>query len=416
MKQLSIRFLISILALSFGQIQGQGSEDACVQCHLEIDEDLDVSVMENINNDVHFLKGLGCADCHGGDPQAFDDPDESMWGSEDFIGRLNKLEQVQMCGKCHSDPTYMRQFTVSMKTDQVAQFWTSKHGTLLKNGDISAASCSSCHGVHGIYPVSDPRSTVYPLNIPETCASCHSDIDYMAEYDVKTDQFEKYEKSVHGVTLYENGDISAPVCNDCHGNHGAIPPEIEHISDICGTCHINNMDLFNDSHLSRIFAESGLPQCETCHGNHEILKPSDQMLDLSNQPNCESSCHLDIGNYTVTLSGEMFQVIDSLRVTMVRAQERVDVADQKGMEVSELFIHMEKALKTLIQTRTSIHSFNIDHIKSVAQEGFEATTLAIAGAEEAIDEHGFRRKGLFLFSLIITVFVIVLYLRSRISS
>ena len=77
MKQLSLRFLVIILILSFGKIQSQDSEDACIQCHLEIDEDLDVSVMENINNDVHFLKGLGCADCHGGDPQAFYDPD--LW-------------------------------------------------------------------------------------------------------------------------------------------------------------------------------------------------------------------------------------------------------------------------------------------------------------------------------------------------
>jgi hypothetical protein len=408
--------MISILLLSFGEIHGQGTDDACVQCHMEIDEDLDVPVMENIINDVHFLKGLGCSDCHGGDPNAFDDPDASMWDSEDFIGRMDKVEQVQVCGKCHSDPLYMRQFTVSMKTDQVDQFWTSQHGTLLKSGDTNVASCSSCHGVHGIYPVSDPRSAVYPLNIPETCANCHSDYDYMAAYDVKTDQLDEYSNSVHGLTLYESGDISAPVCNDCHGNHGAVPPEIEHISDICGTCHINNMNLFQDSNLSGIFAEFGLSQCETCHGNHNILKPSDQMLDLSAQPNCESACHLDTGNNAVDLSREIFQVIDSLKTSMVHAQERVDIADQKGMEVSELFIHMEEALKTLIQSRTSIHSFNIDHIKSVAQKGFEATTLAIAGAEEAIDEHGFRRKGLFLFSLIITVFVIVLYLRSRSSS
>jgi hypothetical protein len=408
--------MISILLLSFGEIHGQGTDDACVQCHMEIDEDLDVPVMENIINDVHFLKGLGCSDCHGGDPNAFDDPDASMWDSEDFIGRMDKVEQVQVCGKCHSDPLYMRQFTVSMKTDQVDQFWTSQHGTLLKSGDTNVASCSSCHGVHGIYPVSDPRSAVYPLNIPETCANCHSDNDYMAAYDVKTDQLDEYSNSVHGLTLYESGDISAPVCNDCHGNHGAVPPEIEHISDICGTCHINNMNLFQDSNLSGIFAEFGLSQCETCHGNHNILKPSDQMLDLSAQPNCESACHLDTGNNAVDLSREIFQVIDSLKTSMVHAQERVDIADQKGMEVSELFIHMEEALKTLIQSRTSIHSFNIDHIKSVAQKGFEATTLAIAGAEEAIDEHGFRRKGLFLFSLIITVFVIVLYLRSRSSS
>ena len=33
-------------------------------------------------------------------------------------------------------------------------------------------------------------------------------------------------KSVHGKALLEKGDLSAPTCNNCHGNHGAAPPQI----------------------------------------------------------------------------------------------------------------------------------------------------------------------------------------------
>jgi len=34
--------------------------------------------------------------------------------------------------------------------------------------------CTSCHGdAHSIFPKDDPRSAVYPLNVPRTCSACH---------------------------------------------------------------------------------------------------------------------------------------------------------------------------------------------------------------------------------------------------
>ena len=41
--------------------------------------------------------------------------------------------------------------------------------------------CTSCHGdAHAIFPKTDPRSAVYPLNIPATCGQCHGN-DGMAQ-------------------------------------------------------------------------------------------------------------------------------------------------------------------------------------------------------------------------------------------
>ncbi|MCK5341935.1 MAG: hypothetical protein KAR20_00945, partial [Candidatus Heimdallarchaeota archaeon] len=75
-----IKIILSLLFV-FGILIADTSfqDDACVSCHMEIDEDLDVPVMSNMVNDIHIQVGLSCADCHGGDPTAFDDSDAAMW-------------------------------------------------------------------------------------------------------------------------------------------------------------------------------------------------------------------------------------------------------------------------------------------------------------------------------------------------
>ncbi len=70
--------------------------------------------------------------------------------------------------------------------------------------------------------------------------------------------------------LLEKGDLSSPSCNDCHGNHGAVPPGVESISKVCGTCHVLNMELFEQSPHKKAFDENDYPECESCHGNHLV--------------------------------------------------------------------------------------------------------------------------------------------------
>jgi hypothetical protein len=40
-------------------------------------------------------------------------------------------------------------------------------------GSGAAASCADCHSAHRIRPADDPRSTVAPANLQETCGNCH---------------------------------------------------------------------------------------------------------------------------------------------------------------------------------------------------------------------------------------------------
>jgi predicted CXXCH cytochrome family protein len=411
MKLIKIIILL-LIVMGIGFSENSFQDDACVSCHLEVDEDLDVPVMSNMDNDIHIQIGLSCADCHGGDPTAFDDLDAAMWDDESFLGIIGKSEQPEVCGSCHSNSVYMRNYSTSTRTDQVDQYWTSRHGILLKSGDTKVATCVSCHGVHGIYPKDDPRSTVYALNVPNTCAHCHSDADYMAEYNISTDQLEEFKLSVHGVALLDKQDIYSPACNDCHGNHGAIPPEVTHISDICGSCHINNKNLFKDSSLRELFVENELNECEACHGNHSVASPTDEMLNWGDQSTC-LNCHDDSDDEAKEMSLAFYRTIDSLKTQLHSVENLISIAERKGMEVSDMFIHLEDAHRILIQTRTNIHSFDIGYFNKNAEAGFNAINEATVGANRAFGELKYRRKGLLVFSLLITILIIALYLKLK---
>lgn len=387
-------------------------EDGCYTCHAEMDADYDIDerLFTNVLEDIHIQRGLSCADCHGGDPDT-DDPDEAMWDNESFIGGIPRSEQPNMCGKCHADPVYMRQFNPSLRTDQLSQYWTSNHGIAHKKGDEDVAVCTSCHDIHGIRAVTDPRSTVYPLNIPETCGKCHSDPETVKNYNLPTDQLEKYKQSVHGVALLENGDVYAPTCNDCHGNHGATPPDVGHISDVCGTCHVNNETLFRESHMSAGFLKQGISQCASCHGNHAVLPPNDEMLIWSPESLC-TQCHED-NQAAEEMSRHFYSRIDSLKKEIKHTREVIEKAETKGMEISDLLIKMEEAHKMLIQARTTIHSFNTEKFDEKVNPGFASVNEAKKGAFAALDNYNFRQKGLFAFSLILSLFVIAFYFKIR---
>ena len=89
-----------------------------------------------------------------------------------------------------------------------------------------------------------------------------------------TNQFADYQKSVHYAALTKGNDLSAPTCNDCHGNHGAAPPGVGAVANVCGTCHAVFAQKFETSVHAQIFDKG----CVECHSNHAVLKPSDEML------------------------------------------------------------------------------------------------------------------------------------------
>ncbi len=398
-------FLLSNLVITANPA-GQQTEDNCIICHQE-----EEVMPQNYNHeDIHYKAGLSCADCHGGDPLA-EDMDDSMDSTKGYIGIPSKGEIPEFCGRCHSDFTFMQTYRSQVETDQESQYYTSKHGILLKQGDTNVAVCTNCHSAHSIFPPKDPRSTVYPANLPQTCNECHGNAEYMKDYSIPTDQFELFKASVHGYALYEKHDISAPVCNDCHGNHGARPPNLISISHICGSCHINNMNYFTNSEMGKMMESEEIHTCETCHGYHDIQKTSDDFIGSGEKSFC-IECH-DEGDDGFIVAVYIRSKIDSLKQKYTAASADMENVVIKGMDDIDISFKLKESKQKLIETRTAIHSFDTAKVNSIASEGIKLADEAIVMADKQMNEYYHRRTGFVYSSIALLILGLGLYLKIK---
>ena len=303
--------LAGVLMLWVAVASGQ-SKDSCLDCHSALPEPLGVT-QETFAQDIHAQKGLTCASCHGGDPTS-DDPDKAMSRKAGWKGKIDRKQIPQLCGGCHSDPDYMRRFNPSLRTDQLSQYHTSIHGKRLAAGDAKVAVCTDCHGVHDLRAPSDSRSKVNPVNVADTCGRCHADAAYMSGYKIPTNQFAEYGKSVHHHALVVNGDLSAPTCTTCHGNHGAAPPGFASVANVCSTCHVFQAQFFDSSPHKEAFASAGLPGCVTCHSNHDIAHPTDELIGTGDKAVC-TQCHIE-GDAGFVAAGKMKEQLEQLAVSI----------------------------------------------------------------------------------------------------
>jgi predicted CXXCH cytochrome family protein len=397
--------------LVFFAIAGVGfAQDNCLDCHLELEEDAALAMGE----DVHARAGLSCADCHGGDPTVEivdDDYEPAMDPDKGFIGIPNPRDIPRLCGHCHSDASLMHQYDPNLSVDQLTQYWTSVHGKKLREGATDVAQCSSCHHAHGVLSAKDPRSPVYPTRIPETCGTCHADPEHMEAYGIPTDQLSKYRESVHGRALFDQGDLGAPTCNSCHGNHGAAPPGLASVSLVCGSCHSVQKELFAASPHKEAFDEIDEPECESCHGNHDVETPTDDLVGVGDDAIC-MDCHGE-GEAAYEVAETMHREMSNLKEATASAREVVERASRAGMEVSEAALALIDANQALVQSRNLVHAFATEPLREQVKEGLAIANEAEEMGFAALADLDFRRKGLAVSVFFILVLVAGLYLKIR---
>lgn len=396
-----------------GVPKGDNISKMCASCHSnpekmkELNSQLPTNQWEHLQKSVHAKSSVAggehiaqCITCHGV---------HGVVSVKNPVSPVHPLNVVKTCSRCHANPNFMKTYNPSLPIDQLEKYRTSVHGMKNVKGDSKVAECASCHGSHDIRNAKDVKSKIYAENLPVTCSNCHSNVEYMKEYKIPTDQFEKFSKSVHGNALFKKHDAAAPACNDCHGNHGATPPGVESISKVCGTCHALNAELFSSSPHKKVFDEKKLPECETCHGNHEIIAATDKLLGVSPEAVC-SQCHKENENPKgFKVAQAMRQLIDTLESSEKYASSLVDEAEQKGMEISEAKFKLRDIRQERLQARTMIHAFNEDKFREVVDKGLTISSVAIDEGKQAIDEYYFRRWGLGVATLIISIVAISLY-------
>jgi cytochrome b subunit of formate dehydrogenase len=91
------------------------------------------------------------------------------------------LEQAQICAVCHNDPEVLAKHELS---NAVASFVRSFHGKAALLGSPNTADCLACHvrsgeNAHMMLAKTDPRSSVHPDNVADSCRSvqCHPGAD-----------------------------------------------------------------------------------------------------------------------------------------------------------------------------------------------------------------------------------------------
>jgi hypothetical protein len=389
----------------------------CINCHSDeqimkrYGSKIPTNQFEMLKNSVHFQPSLNnnepiadCVSCHSV---------HQIKNVNNPLSTVYPTNIVKLCGSCHSNSNYMRLYNPALPVDQEIKYRTSKHGKLNQQGNPDAAECASCHGSHNIFPAVDSRSNVYAINIPKVCSNCHSDPKLMSGYGIPTDQYKLFTESVHGAALIEKGDLSAPSCNDCHGNHGAVPPGVESISKVCGSCHVLNMELFEKSPHQKAFDENDFPECETCHGNHIIKHATDELVGVQKSSVCVECHSADDDNNGYKIASEMKSLIDSLNSEQKITIEILKDATQKGMDVSDAEFSLKDVRQILIQTRTSIHTFDIDKFKESITPGFESTVKIKQEGIDAVDDYYFRRVGLGIATIIVTFLVFGLYFKIK---
>lgn len=258
----------------------------CRTCHTQEADELARS--------VH--RSLSCHECHRGQEsyavpaaelhrlhQRGGEAPSAFEHGESFAGKPARADVPALCGDCHANVERMNPY--GLRTDQLARYWTSGHGKALReHGDEQVAVCVDCHGSHDIVPGHEPGSRTHPLNIPDTCATCHDDADLMDQYDLPVEVVAEYRQSVHGHLLLEQQDTGAPTCATCHGNHSAMPPGFATVGAVCGKCHEHAAQQYATSVHATLEEFKG---CVQCHGGgagshlhriERITSPADVLI------------------------------------------------------------------------------------------------------------------------------------------
>ncbi len=379
--------------------QNVPTSQVCITCHLGLKDPRLSEPARDFPKDIHAQKGFGCLDCHGPPPGG--GPLDPAMG---FLHAPARKDIPALCGRCHSDAAFMKKYDPSLRVDQVQEYWTSDHGRRLKEfNDPDVATCADCHQIHRIRPPSDPTAKTYPLNVPATCGRCHADSTRMAKHHLPTDQLEKYKKSVHGKLLYEKGDMSAPVCNDCHGNHGAQPPGVSSVEYVCGQCHTIMEQFFDENGHKAAFAKAGLPGCATCHGHHDIEPVSDSILLLRQRQVC-ARCHAR-GDPNGEQFAAMAADLDSLTTSDQESRSLLEKAQNSGMEVGQALLELDDVKNAFTKARSAVHSFKAAAVQKEVDTGLKVTRAGLNRGREAMQEHTYRREGLAVSAAVILLLI-----------
>ncbi|MBC7222740.1 MAG: cytochrome c3 family protein [Anaerolineae bacterium] len=380
-------------------------ENTCISCH----KDLGGEFARIVEDWSASARGVGCVSCHGGDPTQ-EAKDAAMSPEAGYLGPLPKEKIPGLCGSCHARVDLMRQF--GLPTDQFSQYWESVHGKALVQGNRDVATCFDCHGGHRTLKVDDPSSDVYPTNEPAMCARCHADPEMMERYGLPTDVEAKYADSVHGRKVLVEQDQRAPTCSTCHGTHGAAPPGVTEVANVCGQCHaLTEQRYLEGAHrVAMVAGREDAPRCVTCHGHHDVQPPT-RDLYVGSQPGHCGQCH-ESGPVADQVAS-IYQLLQEADQAYAQAEATIAQAEEQRLIMAPQKEQLQRARSALVQVRALQHNVDVDAIRTKVQEAVEGSRAALESAQAALEDVRVRRVAMVIAVAVILLTILALWYIKR---
>lgn len=330
---------------------------------------------------------MTCVDCHGGNPAALRDKAASHAEAAGFHGAIARQAIPELCGGCHSDPLKMAPY--HLPVDQLAQYRTSAHGQALAKGDTHVAVCTDCHGAHGVLAASDPTAPIDALNQPATCGRCHADPAVMAPYGIATDVVDRFLGSVHGRALEQQRVRGVPSCTSCHGSHGAAPPGVLTIVQICTQCHANTGEAYQHSphaaaamdcsecHLDEPAYRGG--GCAACHGGHDVAEAGTEMYSGAAPRHC-GHCHRD-DPHAAEVGAAILDGTARLQAAMDETLSLLRAAKDQGLFLEHERTYLRESQRALIAVKPLAHSLDVEQIATRLEDGIKRQDRTLESLE-----------------------------------
>ena len=291
-----------------GKAQTLSQDEPCLACHGQAGMKSEAGKSISIDPGKHADSAhgiLGCSDCHTSikdfpHPAKISQVKCSTCHEAESSSVPHSAHGVLGAGACSSCHGNVHELTSAAGLApgkcsechgaEVKEFRESIHGHAEQASDPDAPKCASCHGpIHNVRMAGDPASTVAKKNLPDTCAACHSNNEFLSRHKIPVAHpVEKYRQSVHGRAVMAGKN--AATCSDCHGSHAIFEgrdsrSHINHwnVAATCGQCHKEIAREFNESvHGEALKAGvRDAPDCTNCHGEHLILEPSSPASTLN---------------------------------------------------------------------------------------------------------------------------------------
>jgi predicted CXXCH cytochrome family protein len=164
------------------------------------------------------------------------------------------------------------------------------------------------------------------------------------------------------------------------------------VANVCSTCHVFQVQLFEASPHKAAFAAAGMPACVTCHSNHAILHPTDDLIGTGEKAIC-TQCHTE-GDSGYAAAAKMKESLRQLALAIGNSEDKLKQAERSGMEVGQAKLELVQARDALTKARVTIHTFNVEKVEADTKPGMAVAMKGYDAGVGALKERNVRRIGL----------------------